>query len=1786
MTSPPVAPSDRIRIRGARQHNLRNVSVSIPTGAITVISGPSGSGKSSLAFDTLYAEGQRRYVESFSAYARQFMDRMDRPDVDGVDGILPAVAIDQTNAIRSSRSSVGTVTEITDHVKGLYARAGALWCDGCGQIVRSEDPPAILADLLERAAGRRAVITFPLDVGAGKAAAAAAEWLAAEGFQRLWVDGRVVEVGDAALGKRKKGAPPLDVLVDRVVLRGDEESKARAADSLEAAMTRGQGRVRVHVDHDGRFETHPYSRGRHCAACDRSFPEPVENHFSFNSPLGACPTCNGFGRVISLDLDLAIPDHGKSLADGAIRPWTTDSTADERRDLRRFCEKTDIPLDVPWEELTAEHRRLILDGSKTPRFYGVRGWFKWLEGRTYKMHVRVLLSRYRAYVPCEACGGSRFQPHALLYRLGGLTLAELYALDIDRARSFFDDLELPREQAEAAAGLLREVRSRLRYLVEVGLGYLTLDRQSRTLSGGEVQRVNLTTAIGSHLVNTLYVLDEPSIGLHARDNERLMGILERLRRNRNTIVLVEHDDAIIRRADRVIDLGPGAGELGGQVVFEGSPAELLAAGRDPSCHSATARFLAGEGASMPAPPRRRVAPDQGLRIRGARENNLRGVDVAIPLGALTVVTGVSGSGKSTLVEDVLHRGLLRMRGEPVDAAGAHDAIEGAAGVGDIVLVDQRPVGTTPRSNPATYTKAWTAIRELFAGLPEAARRGFSGGTFSFNTAGGRCDACEGTGFERIEMQFLSDVYVTCEPCAGRRFKEDVLEVKLRGRSVADVLEMTVAEAVRFFRGDAAARRPLETLAQVGLDYLRLGQPLNTLSGGEAQRLKLAGHLGARGSKRALLLLDEPTTGLHLGDVRVLVENLHRLVDQGNTVVVIEHHLDLIAQADHVIDLGPEGGREGGAVVATGTPEQVAACEASHTGRFLRAHLGGDRSGGVREAAPEPMEAPDEVVIRGARVHNLKDVSLRIPRDRLVVVTGPSGSGKSSLAFDVLFAEGQRRFVDCLSPYARQYVQQLARPDLDELLGVPPTVSIAQKTTQSGRRSTVATITEVWHYLRLLWARLGVQHCHRCGAKAGGLTTDEVLAHVLARHDGQEVRLLAPVVRGRKGFHKDVIDRARADGFKELRVDGKLVAMEDAGPLARFKEHDVEVVVARWTVAATRSDGARAFVERGLSLGGGTIAVLAVGAKRPHTYSRERWCAACEIGFDPADPRTFSFNSAEGACPTCSGTGEQGGDDDEPTRGALACPACGGARLKPTSLAIRFDGRGIAEVGAMTPGGLLGWLEDVKLDERGEAIAGPVLGEIASRCLFLERVGLDYLTLDRGGHTLSGGEAQRIRLASQLGAQLSGVLYVLDEPTIGLHPSDNDLLLDALAELRERGNGVVIVEHDEATIRRADHIIDMGPGGGTQGGHVVAEGPLAAILASEASVTGRVLRLGAARSLRPARPCEGEPRIGVRGLVHHNLRNVDVDFPLGRLTVVTGVSGSGKSSLVRDGLARGLALRLRKEDAPWIVGAEPVLALREIDQSPIGKTPRSIPATYVGFYTTIRELFAGLPEARMRGYAATRFSFNTKGGRCEHCAGQGEVKHEMSFLPDVWVTCEVCRGRRFDEETLRVRYRDRSIDQVLAMTVDEAIGLFEAVRRVREPLQLLSDVGLGYLHLGQASNTLSGGEAQRVKLVEELSRRSTGQTVYVMDEPSTGLHLDDLRKLIDVLHRLVDRGDTVVVIEHDLDVVAAADWVVDLGPGGGKHGGDVVFQGPRDGLVGCERSRTAPYLRAHLAGHGT
>jgi excinuclease ABC subunit A len=1852
----------QLRIRGARQNNLKGIDLDLPLGTLIAVTGVSGSGKSSLAFDTLYAEGQRRYVESFSTYARQFLDRMDKPRVDRIEGIPPAIAIDQSNPVKNSRSTVGTMTELTDHVKLLFSKMGELFCRECGQKVERDTADTILEKVLHRFAGARLLITFPLRLPEGADLEEIESSLRRLGLRRALVNGEVEEVAGELLARLR--SKPIAILVDRTI--GQPDARERLIDSLGQALHFGKGQVSIHVQTKKDVKEVRFSEHFHCPSCDIYYPDPVPNLFSFNNPLGACETCKGFGRTIGIDLDLVIPDPKRTLRQGAIKPWTTASYSEGQDDLLAYCRRKHIPADTPWEKLSRKHQRQVIEGDRG--FYGIEGFFEWLETRTYKMHIRVLLSKYRSYVRCESCGGTRFKRETLLYRLAGKTIAEIYAWNIETALDFFNELSR-RKGDRLAEMLLDEIESRLTYLRDVGLGYLTLDRQSRTLSGGEVQRVDLTTALGSSLVNTLYVLDEPSVGLHPRDTSRLMDILKRLRDNDNTIVVVEHDPEVIRRADRIVDLGPGAGERGGELSFFGTPAELVA-----SAHTLTGKYLSGRLRIPKRDARRKGRRGKAIRIRGGRQHNLKDIDVDIPLGLMVAVTGVSGSGKSTLAEEILYRGYRKWKGLGVGEPGECDGIEGLELVRDIVLVDQSPIGRTPRSNALTYLKAYAPIRQLFAATRASRDRGFTASTFSFNVDGGRCPLCSGDGFEKIEMQFLSDVYVTCESCGGARFKREVLAVRFRGKSIKDVLEMTATEAIRFFAGWEKIVRPLEVLRSVGLGYLRLGQPVNTLSGGEAQRLKLAYHMSGAVADGTLFLFDEPTTGLHFDDIRVLLSAFDKLLDRGASILVIEHNLDVVKNADWVIDLGPEGGAAGGQIVATGTPEQIVRARASHTGRYLAPYLRQKPPRIVSSPLPRRAEADAGAVrVIGARQHNLKNISVDTPRDRMVVVTGLSGSGKSTLAFDILFAEGQRRFIESLSAYARQYIRVMDKPELDLLMGVPPTVSIEQRLTQGGRKSTVATATEIYHYLRLLYSKVGVQRCVDCDIPITPQTEDQIASDIVRRFKKERVMILAPLVRARKGSHREILERAAKDGFEKLRIDGKMIWTTDARPLRRYVEHDIEAVVAELKLLAADATNGRAQLRRALQLGRGSV-VVATG-KESRYYNLKRACPRCETSYEEPDPRLFSFNSRYGGCPTCRGMGYREAFDPElvvpdvgrslsegavvplarksPKGGSRAgrvlrtaarlrvdagrafgrladkqrqailfgtadlegvipylerlyrdstgelreyleqfrsqtpCGDCGGARLNAVARAVRIGGLGIHEVADMTPQGALDFLARAALGGRTGIIAENILKEITARLSFLLQVGLSYLQLSRRSDTLSGGEAQRIRLAAQLGSNLRGVCYILDEPTIGLHVRDNRVLLDTLRRLQRAGNSVVIVEHDEETIRRADYVIDLGPGGGAAGGEVVAVGSPAQIEANPQSLTGRFLKRKNGVPARQPRALAGCSFVTIRGAREHNLKSLRVRFPVGRLTVVTGVSGSGKSTLVRDILYRAVRRKLtgsggRVGQHREIIGADAFTRVLEVDQTPIGKTPRSIPASYVGFFDEIRKLFASTPEARMLGYSPGHFSFNIKGGRCEHCAGQGRIKMEMSFLPDVYVHCEICDGRRYTPETLSVTYRGKNIHEVLEMTLAEAAELFRPVESIHRPLQILNAMGLGYLTLGQPSNTLSGGEAQRIKLAYELAKPSRGSTLYVLDEPTTGLHMADIEKLVGSLQSLVDKGNTVVVIEHNLEVIREADCVVDLGPEGGEHGGRLVAWGPPADLArSSQRSYTARFLKRYL-----
>ncbi|MFM7606997.1 MAG: excinuclease ABC subunit UvrA [Prosthecobacter sp.] len=1784
---------------------------------------------------------------------------MDKPKVDSIEGIPPAIAIEQVNNMRSTRSTVGTITEINDYLKMIFPRLAEATCPGCNRPVRPDTPESIVRELLSAYAEKQALILFPVPVPKNAVTADFAAFLQSQGFVRVWLYGNVIRLDEVeALRGRKLPAQVL-VVQDRISL--EAKQRARLSEALEAALRYGKGKVAVNLD----AETRHFSTDWSCADCGITLPTPTPGLFSFNSPIGACPTCRGFGRTLGIDIGKAIPDESLSINLGLVRPFQGSTYGESQLDLERAARKRGIDIHNAFDDYTPEERHWRIEGTDPDpevaynrgEWYGVRGFFKWMESRSYKMHVRVFLSRYRAYTECGDCGGGRLKKEAYAFRIGPHTIADVWRMPVSELHPLVQTW--PLKAGDHAAKLLRdEIASRVSYMDRAGLGYLNLDRQTRTLSGGELQRVNLTTCLGASLVNTLFVLDEPSIGLHPRDIGRLIGVMEGLRDKGNTLLVVEHEEAVMQAADNLIDIGPGRGEKGGELVFNG-PLEKLAKTRG----SLTGDYLFGRK-SIPVPTKRRsvsnraiLGPSRGksapntthtLSIRSARQNNLRKLDADIPLNAFVCITGVSGSGKSTLVHDVLYRNLQKLRGEVCeDEPGRVGSISGWEQLGSVVMVDQSPLARTPRSTPAVFTGAFDHIRTLFAASDDAATQGIMPGFFSFNSGEGRCERCMGNGFEKIEMQFLSDLFVTCPECEGKRYKPHALKILLNGKSIHDVLSMTIDDAVPWFasiehRAVASIHRSLQLVIDAGLGYLRLGQPLNTLSGGEAQRLKLVGHLlePQTPGKSSLLLLDEPTTGLHFDDIALLIKLLQRLVDEGNSLVVIEHNLEVIKCADWVLDLGPEGGAGGGTLVIAGTPEDVADCRASHTGRYLKPVVSGSKLQASSSVAESPasyrtghletlnlnLETKNAISIRGAREHNLKNISLDIPRDEFVVVTGLSGSGKSSLAFDLIFAEGQRRFLDSMSVYARTFVEQMEKPEVDLISGVPPTVAIEQRISRGGGKSTVATVTEVYHFLRLLFAKLGTQHCPKCAVAVKKQSSEAILKTIQGHLRTSGGHLLAPLIKARKGFHTDVAENAAKHGIETLWVDGEFKPTMGFKRLERFKEHSIDAVIAK-VGKGESADVLRPHIETGLKMGKGTIK-LRLADKTMHVLSTEMSCPICGLSFEELDPRLFSFNSPHGWCKDCRGFGYTGhqrdlsdrnadvsmleaeleeerrfhSDDDEDAAPRQLCPTCHGSRINAIGRAVQLQKSTIQDFASLTAGEAGKLIAKLKFEGTEAIIARDIVKEIEQRLKFMQEVGLGYLQLNRSADTLSGGEAQRIRLSAQLGSNLRGVLYVLDEPTIGLHPRDNEKLLNTLTALRDKGNSLLVVEHDDETMKRADTILDLGPGAGKFGGEVVAQGTLAHLLKSKQSVTGQSLKhplkhpsRGTRRPLPSAKSKDGWLR--VTGATANNLKNIDVSIPLGRLTVLTGVSGSGKSSFMHGALSPAVREKISKAKIKvtkaWktVSGFENLHTVHEVDQSPIGKTSRSCPATYVGILDDIRALFAQVPLARTRGYTASRFSFNTEGGRCETCGGNGEIKVEMAFLPTTRVHCETCHGLRFNAATLEIEYNNKHIGDVLRMSITEAAEFFAPVQKIARPLKLLADTGLGYLQLGQPSPTLSGGEAQRIKLVTEL-RSGDGKTIkeqlkgiqkagkrnlYLIEEPTIGLHIRDVARLIDVLHRLVDEGHTVVVIEHHPDVYAEADYLIDIGPEAGSDGGQLVAAGTPEEVKKSKVSRTARFL---------
>jgi excinuclease ABC subunit A len=1666
-----------IIIRSAGEHNLKQIDIDIPHGQLTVVTGVSGSGKSSLVFDTIYKESRRRYLESFSAYARQFLGRLGRPSVGHISGLSPAIAVNQETAVRSPRSTVGTMSELYDYLRLLFARLGT------------------------------------------------------------------VKPGAAQ-------APPM----------------------------------------------------------------PLERRlFSFNSPYGACPACKGLGVQDRIDPELLIDDPGKTLRQGALAITTPSGyiiysqvTMDV---LNQVCQAHGFSVDIPWQDLTGPQRHVVLYGSdriKIPfgkhplesrlRWSGITA--KPREEAYYKGILPVMetilktkrnenILRFARSLPCETCAGTRLKPEALSVVFHGRTIAQLAGRTIDRTVDFFQDLTVSAGQAPVAEPIREIFLARARLLQKLGLGYLTLDRESTTLSGGEAQRIRLATQAGGELRGVLYILDEPSAGLHHRDNQRLLDMLRLLRDNGNTVIVVEHDEETMRSADRLIDLGPGAGIHGGEVLFNGPAHELWdeeTAGEQ-AARSRTRAFLTGgEGIAVPA--RRRTGNGKLLQVLGAAEHNLDNIDVSFRLGAFNVVSGVSGSGKSTLVHDILANFLRARLHGAATSAGKHREIQGLEHIDKIVEIDQAPIGRTPRSNPATYVKLFDHIRQLFANLPLSRSRQWDKGRFSFNVKGGRCESCEGAGLQQIGMHFLGTVDTVCEECGGKRFNDETLEVLLDGKNIHDVLELSIDEAAGFFNRHPKIQRFLKAFQDLGLGYVALGQSAVTLSGGEAQRVKLAAELCKPAAGNTLYILDEPTSGLHAADIQVLLTALDRLVDKGNTIIVVEHHPDVIKSADWLVDLGPESGENGGRLVAMGTPEEVARSAMSHTGAFLRDFLNVPQAvakiKSVRQTRNASLNEP--IRLKGVSTHNLKNIDVTVPVGSLTVITGVSGSGKSSLAFDTIYNEGRQRFLSGLSTYARGLLGIGASAEMESCSGLMPAIAVNRQAAARNPRSTVATMTEVYDYYRLLFARVGVVECLR--RPFGESLFEKSSAKTFSSPSGVSLRA------GLFSFntHQGACPFCKGLGIVTVCDPGKLVthpgrpliggALDGSKTGAFYGDPHGQYVAILLAVGQVQGmDFSLPWEE--LDDNARRVAMHGAGDKiYPVNWKFNRNGRVGEHHFETAWKGFVNYVNDEYQRKHADKRGQAMAS----LMTGQTCPRCGGQRLKPGALKVYFAGVNIAQLCRMTVNQTIDFFKNLEAashqsdtgpTERDLQVTRELRREVLRRLEFLQDLGLGYLTLDLGSAALSGGEARRIRLAAQLGAGLTGVIYVLDEPTIGLHSRDTQRLLRLLKKLRQPGNTVIVVEHDAEIIRAADHIIDLGPGGGGQGGRIVAEGTVEQVMENNDSRTGAYLKNPNAIPIPVQRRTLSEG-IKITGAYANNLKHVDIHIPANGLIAVTGVSGSGKSSLVFDVLSASVQAGGPK-GCTAISGLQRFGSIVTMDQTAIGTTPASNPATYTGLFDKIRGLFAATKNARARGYKKNRFSFNVKGGRCEACRGMGAVSTSMDFLADAWTPCEECKGKRYNNETLECVFQGKTIAGVLEMTISEALEFFSSYPDLRRPLEQMERLGLGYLQLGQPANTLSGGEAQRLKLVSEALKAKGAANLYLLDEPTTGLHFEDIHRLLKVFHRLLEDGHTLVVIEHHIDIIKNADHVIDLGPEGGDRGGTLVAHGTPGEIAAAPASYTGKML---------
>lgn len=1871
----------QIVLKKVKVHNLKNIDLTLNPFELIVFTGVSGSGKSSLAFDTIFQEGQRRYIETLDHSLKRYIQEMPKPDAKLILGLSPTIAIEQKTVLKTPRSTIGTITGIYDYLRVLFAKIATPHCPISKEVVKPQSKEKILSSIEELYLNKKIIILSPYIKNKKGSLKDDLIEIQKKGFTKVRIDKKIYDISEVPSLDAKK-EHNLDIVIDRIAVKKEDFSRVKEASSLALELTNGS----VIILDSQKDEEKLFSEYAFCEKSNTSYNSLKPQDFSFNHPSGMCDKCQGLSFVYEFELDkiinkdLSISEDCCVIA-GHYNTVKYKNIYDNLAKIYKFSVKT------PWKDLSEEAKNVFLYGSDKKwlemLFVHPKKKIKWTEfvkwkGVIFEAHQRLNIATSDLYrkkmqtlmtkMLCPSCEGSRIKPFPSAATLNNKKINEITSLTIKEALDFFRNLNLSKEESFIAKDLIFEITKKLNFLINVGLHYLTIDRTSPTLSGGESQRVRLASQIGSGLSGTTYVLDEPSIGLHPFDHNKLIDTLITLKNAKNTVIVVEHDKDTIEAADTIVDIGPKAGKLGGEIVAQGKIEDIIK-----SKKSLTGKYLSYER-EIPEYQKRKITKEK-LSIKNCSHNNLKNVDLNIPLGTFVCITGVSGSGKSSLISDTLFPALSNVFFNTNLETGKFEKILGLENIEKVIFVDQSPIGRTIRSNPATYTKIFDDIRELFSTLPQSKMKGFLPSHFSFNVKEGTCPYCKGLGEIKIDMDFLEDAYTTCLQCQGKRFSSEILSVYYKDKNIYDVLNMDIEEGLSFFDKIPQIKHKLELLNKVGLGYLPIGQSATTLSGGEAQRIKLAKELIRPSKGKTLYILDEPTTGLHFYDIEKLIALLQELVDHNNTVIVIEHNMDLVKTADWIIDLGPKGGKEGGEIIFEGRVEDIIKTS-TNTGFALKKVFSKPKF--ISKPINKKISFPKDLIITNATQNNLKNISVEIPHGKMSVFTGPSGSGKTSLAFDTIYQEGQLRYMEALDTFSRQFLRKVSRPNVEKIENIFPPICIEQKGHLSNPRSTIGTITEIYDHLRLLYSHIGIAYCPETNEKITNISPEFVADQVELFKEDEKIQILAPISLKVGENFIDLIDKLKTLGFLRIRLNKDYYNLDESIPFDKKLKNEISIVIDRLKVSKKIRSRLLEAINIASKFSDGKIIITRNDTD--HFFNLAFASEKTGKSYPMISPQTFSFNSEKGMCLDCQGLGYLFGadivsnpsfldatildifyiffddkqidfavsyfdylkiDTEQPivdlpkdklniflngtdkeykknnvsfswkglntTLAEMAkhstrdikealvplmeksnCPTCNGKRLNSLAINVKINDLSITDFCSLSFDKAYDFINSIKLLEKDEILLSDTLNHIKQSLRFLNEIGLHYLSLDRAAPTLSGGEFQRIRLAKQLGSFLTSCIYILDEPTVGLHPHNSSLLINALETLKNLGNTLIIVEHDEMLIKKADFIFDFGPKAGIHGGKILAQGTYEEIKNNPNSLTGQYLSKKRKIPIPQKRRDVSKKELKIQKARLHNLKDLNIDIPISAITCITGVSGSGKSTLINDILKKAAIIGIKKREDlvefPYgkVSGLSNFDKVISLDQSPIGQTIRADVSTYSEIMPIIRSIFSELLLAKTKGLKPRHFSYNHLSGMCRTCWGLGHKKIYLQYLPPISVTCETCKGYRLNPISLEVKYKNKHIGNIIDLTLDEAKVFFEAFPKLIQKIDVLLEVGLGYLKLGQELQTLSGGEAQRLRLATELAKKRSNKTLYILDEPTIGLHSIDIENLLKIFHRLADKKNTLVIIEHNLDLIANADYIIDIGKEAGEKGGEIIAKGTPEEIIKNNNSYTAKYLKSYLS----